>query len=379
LIHTNLGRVPLGAEQLEAVAHVAGSYSNLEYDIERGQRGTRYAHAVELLTTLTGAEAALVVNNNAAGVLLTLASLCSGREVVISRGELVEIGGEFRIPDVMTASGARLREVGTTNRTHLRDYERAVGPETAAILSVHPSNYRVVGFTASVSPRELGELARARAVPFIFDVGSGLLGSSAAEWARREPPVDVAIAHGADVVLFSGDKLLGGPQAGIIAGKEALLARISEHPLLRAVRVDKMTLAALTATLEAHAEGRARSLPLYRLASARSEELEKRARAIASALGDAEAAGAKVEVIATRGVIGGGSLPGAELTSWGLAVAHPEIGASSLAARLRTGDPTIVGRIEDDRVVLDLRTVDPGSDRPVEGALRHALGTAASA
>ena len=373
LIHTHLGRVPLGSEQLEAVARVAGSYSNLEYDIERGERGSRYAHAVDLLTELTGAEAALVVNNNAAGVLLVLASLCAGKEVVISRGELVEIGGEFRIPDVMAASGARLREVGTTNRTHLQDYERAIGPETAAILSVHPSNYRVVGFTASVSSRSLGGLAHARGIPFLYDIGSGLLGSSEVEWARPEPPADLAIAEGADVVMFSGDKLLGGPQAGIVAGKKALMKTISQHPLLRAVRVDKMTLAALTATLEMHAGGRAAELPLLRMSSAGSDQLEGRARAIARAISEVETAGAKVEVAATRAVVGGGALPGAELASWGLCISHPEMGATSLAQRLRTGDPAVIARIEDDQVVLDLRTVDPGADRTVERALRRAL------
>src|SRR5687767_11887056 len=241
LIHTNLGRAPLGDAQMRAIDQVGRGYTNLELDLGVGKRGGRYEHSRRALTTLTGAESALVVNNNAAAVLLVLTALCAGREVVISRGELVEIGGEFRIPDVMAASGARLVEVGTTNRTHLADYERAITPETAAILKVHPSNFSISGFTSAVDARYLARLARGRGVCFIYDVGSGLIGYD--ETWPAEPTVTGAIDDGADVVTFSGDKLLGGPQAGVIAGRSQLVTRIGRHPLLRALRVDKMTLA----------------------------------------------------------------------------------------------------------------------------------------
>ncbi|MGH2733937.1 MAG: L-seryl-tRNA(Sec) selenium transferase [Actinomycetota bacterium] len=372
LIHTNLGRVPLGAAQLEAVAEIAGGYSNLEYDLEAGGRGSRYDHAGALLTLVTGAEAALVVNNNAAAVLLSLAALCGGKEVVISRGELIEIGGEFRIPEVLSLSGARLVEVGTTNRTHLADYERAIGGETAAILKVHPSNYRVVGFTKQVPARDLARLALGRKVYFIHDLGSGYLESGqGADWAANEPPVEHALADGADLVTFSGDKLLGGPQAGVIAGRAALVAKIARHPLLRAVRVDKMTLAALEATLETYLDGRLTELPLWRMALTPAEELEGRARALAERL-DATT-GLKAEAVPSGAVTGGGSLPGEQLASWAVALVHESRGASELERSLRMGDPPIVGRIEDDRVLLDLRTVPPEIDDPVADLVRAAL------
>ena len=376
LIHTNLGRVPLGREQLDAVARVAGSYSTLEYDVAAGGRGNRYAHARALITELTGAEDALVVNNCAAAVLLVLAALCAGREVVVSRGELVEIGGEFRIPEIMTASRARLVEVGTTNRTHLADFERAITPETAALLKVHPSNYRVVGFTSSVAARELARLARGRGIPFVHDLGSGLVSAPDLEWEDgsgwgAEPLAATAVAEGADLVTFSGDKLLGGPQAGIVAGRGDLVAGLAKNPLLRALRVDKMTLAALEATLEAHLEGRAASLPLWAMATAGAEELERRARALAEALDDGPG---KVEAVALRSVTGGGSLPGAGLLSWGVAATHPERGPQDVAERLRLRPLPVIARVEDDRVLLDLRTVFPGQDEEVRAALAEALG-----
>lgn len=373
MIHTNLGRVPLGPEQMEAVAHVATGYSNLEFDIDTGRRGSRYALAADSINALTGAEAALVVNNNAAGVLLTLAALCSGKEVIVSRGELVEIGGEFRIPDVMSASGAQLVEVGTTNRTHLSDYERAIGSNTAAIMRVHPSNYRMVGFTASVPSRELARLSAGRKIFFLHDIGSGLVSDREASWANPEPPAEVAIADGADVVMFSGDKLLGGPQAGLIAGRKSLVAKIAKHPLLRALRVDKMTLAALASTLAAHLEGRAASLPLYRMASQSPDELEARARALAAQLADLEALGTKVEARPTLSVSGGGSLAGADMPSWGVSLDHPERSVSALAESLRHTPQAVVGRIEEDRLILDLRTVAPSDDSKIAAALRAAL------
>jgi L-seryl-tRNA(Ser) seleniumtransferase len=372
LIHTNLGRVPLGDRQLAAAREVSSAYSNLEYDLERGKRGTRYTHAAELLSTITGAESALVVNNNAAAVLMSLAALCSGREVVISRGELIEIGGEFRIPEVMRAAGVRLVEVGTTNRTHLVDYERAITEHTAALMKVHPSNYRVVGFTSSVSSSELGRLARGRGVLFMHDLGSGLLGEpDDLGFTMQEPLVENAVAEGADIVTFSGDKLLGGPQAGLILGRADLIATIAKHPLMRAVRPDKVTLAILQETLAAYLEGTPLDLPLWKLATVSAEELESRARALVESLDNAGSK-LKAEAVPTAAVSGGGSMPGAEIPSWGVALAHGEISADGLDAALRGSDPPVVGRIEDDRLLLDLRTVFAEQDEALARLVNRA-------
>ncbi|MDQ3915161.1 MAG: L-seryl-tRNA(Sec) selenium transferase [Actinomycetota bacterium] len=371
LVHTNLGRVPLGPEQLDAVAVVAGGYSNLEYDLAAGARGTRYAHARMLIAELTGAADALVVNNCAAAVLLVLSTLCARREVLISRGELIEIGGEFRIPEVMAASGARLVEVGTTNRTHLADFERAITPATAAILKVHPSNYRVVGFAASVAGRDLARLARGRGMTFVHDLGSGLV--TDAPWGESdEPVVTDAVAEGADLVTFSGDKLLGGPQAGVIAGRADLVGRLAENPLLRALRVDKMTLAALEATLVAYGEGREASLPLWALATTALETLEERARSIVASVQERVGA-VKLEAVPTRAVAGGGSMPGADFGSWAVAVRHPERGPDEVAARLRRAVVPVVGRIEEGLLLLDLRAVPSAADAHLVDALGHAL------
>ena len=372
IIHTNFGRVPLGEDQVAAVQKVASGYSNLEYDLDKGARGSRYSHARALISALTGADAALIVNNNAAAVLLVLSTLSEAKEVVVSRGELVEIGGEFRIPDVMEASGARLVEIGTTNRTHLNDYERAVTGTTGAILKVHPSNYRVVGFTKEVPARDLARLARSRAVPFVHDLGSGML-SGAPEWMGAEPLVEDALADGADVVTFSGDKLLGGPQAGIIVGHSEMIERMSANPLLRAVRPDKMTLAALEATLRAYLEGKRDRLPLWRMAGAPVGELEQRALALTSALRGRIDDAVKVEALASRSVSGGGSLPGTGTPSWAVSLAHAEHSADAIAGALRVGPTPVVGRIEEDRVLLDLRTVPPERDRDLEDLVVRAL------
>ena len=373
LIHTNLGRVPLGEEQLDAVRAAASGYSNLEYDLGAGRRGSRYEHAAGLVAEVTGAEAALVVNNNAAAVLLALTSLCSGREVIISRGELVEIGGEFRIPDVMTSSGARLVEVGTTNRTHIADYERAITVDTAAILKVHPSNYRVVGFTAEVSAGDVARLARGRGICFIHDLGSGLVDGDDEGWVAGEPSVRDALEDGADLVTFSGDKLLGGPQAGVIAGRASLVERIAKHPLLRALRPDKMTLAALEATLQMHAEGRRDELPLWQMANADVDSLRARAERLAAGLGSELGAGFKIEAVPLRAVAGGGSLPGAELASYGVWIDHGERSSAELQRNLRYAMPAVIARIEDDRLVLDLRTVPEAQDEQLRDLLVQAL------
>ena len=387
LIHTNLGRAPLGPEQLDAIARIASGYSNLEYDLASGSRGSRYLHAQKLVSALTGAESALVVNNNAAALTLTVATLRSvaaeqivpgaepGNEVIISRGELVEIGGEFRIPDVIATSGARLVEVGTTNRTHLADYERALTPRTAAILKVHPANYHMEGFVSSVAAASLARLAHASGVPLVYDVGSGLIDSEAgADWARTEPPVGAALSDGVDIVTFSCDKLLGGPQAGIIAGRADLVKEATRHPLLRSLRVDKLVLAALEATLIAYQEGRAESLPLWQMARASLDDLELRCEALAGAISDRFGpAGVKAEVIGVGAVTGGGSLPGGELGSKAVAVTHPERSTAELERALRSGQVPVIGRIEEDRLLLDLRTIPPGSDHDLHALVNAAL------
>lgn len=361
ILHTNLGRAPLSAQAARAVAEIASGYSNLEWDAEHGRRGDRFVHVEPLLALATGAEAALVVNNNAAAVLLVCAAVAAGREVIVSRGELVEIGGEFRVPDVLAASGAVLREVGTTNRTHLRDYERALGEHTAAILRVHPSNYRVVGFIASPAIEELSGLAHRHNVPLLFDAGSGLLGDRIAD----EPVVAEALTAGADVVCFSGDKLFAGPQAGIIAGRRRIIDTLRTHPLLRALRPDKMQLAALQSTVLAHLDGRSGELPVRAMVSAPVADIRRRARSLARAL---EAAGYQASVSEAESVVGGGSLPGHGIETVVVSVRHADLAASGISARLREHDPSVVARVEDGAVVVDLRTVTPEQDADVRAA-----------
>ncbi len=361
IVHTNLGRAPLGAGALAALARTAGGYSNLEYRLDEGRRGSRQDHAGALLARACGAEGALVVNNNAAAVLLVLAALARGREVVVSRGELVEIGGGFRIPEVMSESGARLAEVGTTNRTRLADYHRALSPDVALILKVHASNYRMVGFVESTPVAELATLGP----PVVVDIGSGLLDETTPwlprrpAWLRDEPGARQCLAAGAALVTFSGDKLLGGPQAGIIAGRVDLLATIARHPLARAVRADKMTLAALQEVALTYLSGDATGLPLWRMATLPLEVLAERAAALASRV-----PGAKV--VDTEAVAGGGSLPGLAIPSAGLALDIPDPD-SALAALRSQG---VVARVEDGAVVCDLRTVDPADDDRLAAALR---------
>jgi L-seryl-tRNA(Ser) seleniumtransferase len=362
VLHTNLGRAPLSAEAIEAVRATAGRYSNLEMDLERGERGSRYAHVDALIRRLTGAEAALVVNNNAAAVLLALAAVAAGREVVVSRGELVEIGGAFRIPDVMAQSGARLREVGTTNRTRADDYRRAVGPETAALLKVHQSNFRIVGFTEEASVAELSGVAHETALPLLHDLGSGSLVDLAPFGLTGEPTVQGALADGADLVTFSGDKLLGGPQAGVICGRAAWVALCRRHPLNRALRIDKLTLAALEATLRAylHPEAALRSVPALRALTRPADELRRDADELALDLGRRVGGGAEVAVVEESSRAGGGSLPDATMPSWCVAVAPADTSLDDLVRRLRSGDPAVVARVQDGRLLLDPRTLLPG-------------------
>jgi L-seryl-tRNA(Ser) seleniumtransferase len=364
IVHTNLGRAPLSEAALARVGAVAAGYTNLEYDLERGGRGRRDVHAAKLIGRLTGAEAAVVVNNNAAATLLVLAALANGREVIISRGELVEIGGGFRVPDVMAQSGAVLREVGTTNRTRVADYAAAISERTALILRVHPSNFKVVGFTQRPALADLVALGERFKIPVAEDLGSGWLG-----WndrvalpvsLRDEPIVSDSVASGVDVVCFSGDKLLGGPQAGIIAGRTAALDRIRHHPLMRALRVDKLTYAALEATLEEHAIGRGHDgVPVQRMLGMETVEIGVRADALAAAL---NASGWTARVIDGMSTVGGGSAPGAELPTRLVEIARDGMTADGIEQHLRGLDPPVIARIQDDKVVLDLRTVLTSED-----------------
>jgi L-seryl-tRNA(Ser) seleniumtransferase len=362
VVHTNLGRAPLAFEALEAIDSVASGYSNLEYELREGTRGSRLMHVETLLCELTGAESALAVNNNAAGVLLALAALARDREVVISRGQLIEIGGSFRIPEILEQSGARLVEVGTTNRTRLADYERAIGPETAALMRVHASNFRTVGFTEEVGIAELVELGRGHGMPVIDDLGSGLLSrrsDALGTLLEDEPAARDSIAAGADVVCFSGDKLLGGPQAGLVVGKREAISRLRTHPLARAVRIDKLALAALDATLRLHRDpDRAvRDVPVLQMLAAREQDLAARAERIRAAISERAGGSAEVSIVRSTGRAGGGSLPLLELEGPAVALVPKAMGVEALVARLRLGEPPIVARVRDEAVLLDPRTI----------------------
>jgi L-seryl-tRNA(Ser) seleniumtransferase len=363
LLHTGLGRAPLAAEAIKSVGKVAGRYADLEVDRRTGKRGRRTDRAELLLRAITGAEDALVVNNNAAALVLSLAALAKGKQVLVSRGELIEIGGEFRLPDIMAASGAKLVEVGTTNRTRRTDYERALTDRTALILKVHPSNYQVRGFTQSVETAALAELARRHGIPLVYDLGSGLLARTAAI-PPEEPAVEETLAAGADLACFSGDKLLGGPQAGILVGRTEIVSRLRKHPLARALRVDVMTVAALEATLRLWATGRESAIPLWRAAGASRRQLRARARVLIDSLPGGT-------VVNTEAALGGGSLPGFALESAGvrIPVARPPV----VAAMLRAGRPAVFCRTEEDAVVFDLRAVAPEEDRDLRRAIEYAL------
>jgi L-seryl-tRNA(Ser) seleniumtransferase len=370
VLHTNLGRAPLSERALRAVTEIAGGYSNLEYDVAAGGRGRRDAHGEALLREILGCEAAVVANNNAAAVMLVLNTLAAGGEVIVSRGELVEIGGGFRVPEVLERSGCTLVAVGTTNRTRADDYERAVSERTRLLLRVHPSNYRIVGFTERPTASELSDLARRHGIPLVDDLGSGCLVDTKAIGLGDEPRCQDALAEGVDVITFSGDKLLGGPQAGIAAGRGDLVEKIRRNPLMRALRVDKMVYAALEATLRAYAEGRAfEEIPSLRMLSTPPGEVRRRAEALAERAA-VEVPDLIVSVEYGRSVPGAGSGPGIDLPTAVIAIEHPSFSADELEARLRAGDPPVIGRVEHDRVMLDLRTVPPED----EEVLLRALG-----
>ncbi len=368
ILHTNLGRAPLPAAALEAIRDVAAGYSNLEYDLERGTRGSRYAHCVGLLRELTGAEDALVVNNGAAALVLALNTLAEGQPALVSRGELIEIGGSFRIPDIMAKSGARLVEVGTTNRTHRLDYERAL-EDGGVIVKVHRSNFALEGFVAEVSLVELVQLAAPRDMPVLYDLGSGLLLSLERFGLTGEPVASAVVGDGATVVTMSGDKLLGGPQAGIILGRGAAIQQIRTNPLTRALRVDKLTLAALEATLTLYRDPTQafREIPTLAMIALDAADVRARARSLAQNL---SARGIRCEVVETDASVGGGAFPTARIPSAAVAIAgNPE----HVDARLRASDPPVVGRIVDGRVLLDVRTLGAGIDDELTGIVERAL------
>ena len=373
IINTNLGRAPLSGEALQAVQQVAAGYSNLEYELEAGERGSRHTHVTALLRELTGAEAALVVNNNAAAVLVALSALAMGREVIISRGQLVEIGGGFRVPDVMRQSGCQLVEVGTTNRTRINDYQAALSERTALLLSVHPSNFLITGFTESTPISALAELAQHHNLLVMNDLGSGCLLASEHYGLAHEPTPRESLAAGAAVVCFSGDKLLGGPQAGILVGKADILARVAKHPLMRAVRIDKMTLAALEATLRHYQRNEAeKHIPVWRMISARPEKIATRATNWAAQL---QAQGIPARTQRGESTVGGGSLPGETLPTTLLALdaARVPLPLDELARRLRLRSTPIITRILRDTLLLDPRTVLKEQDEEVVQALRKVI------
>jgi len=361
VIHTNLGRSLLPKEIFQSMLDIAGRYSNLEYNLEKGMRGSRYSHVEELLCDLTGAESALVVNNNAAAVLITLETLAKGREVIVSRGELIEIGGSFRIPDVMAKSGAILREVGTTNRTHLRDYESAIGEQTALLLKVHQSNFQMVGFTMAASVSELAELGAKHGIPVFEDLGSGNFIDFSRYGIIHEPMVQESLAAGADLVSFSGDKLLGGSQAGIIIGKKKFVDRIKENPLNRAVRIDKLTLVALEGVLRLYQdpERAVKVIPTLNMLCLSRDKLKSRARRLQRRLRALKLTGISINTVETISRVGGGALPLQQLKSMAVALTplNKAFSAARIESELRKNEPPVIVRIEEDQVLMDIRTV----------------------
>lgn len=372
ILHTNLGRAPLSEDASAAMARTAQGYSDLELDLGTGRRGSRQAHISELVARVTGAEAALVVNNNASAVMLGLAAIASDKEVIVSRGEAVEIGGGFRVPDVLVQSGAKLVEVGTTNRTYGRDYEAAVTEETGALLAVHASNFRVMGFTHAPEIAELVEIGARRGVPVLHDLGSGCLLDSARFGLMHEPMPQESAKAGVGLSFFSGDKLLGGPQAGIIAGDKELVDVVARHPLARAMRIDKLSMAALAATINHYLREEAlEKIPIWRMISMKSGEARKRAISWVDEIGEG------VSVVEAESTIGGGSLPGETLPTWVVAIeCHGIGGAEEVAKRLRGADTAVMGRIDDGRVLLDARTVLPGEDSLLVAAVQRAIQNA---
>lgn len=378
IIHTNLGRSPLAEVAIEQIVKVARHYSNLEYDLAAGQRGSRHSHLEEILREITGAEAAMVVNNNAGAVFLTLNTMALGKEVIVSRGQLVEIGGSFRMPDVMRASGAILREVGATNKTHLYDYENAIGPETAMLMKVHTSNYRITGFTKEISLTELVALGQKYNLPVVEDLGSGCFIDFSQYGLDKEPTVTEALATGVDLVLFSGDKLLGGPQAGLAVGNKVYVDQLKRNPLTRALRPDKLTLAGLEATLRLYRDEpqALAAIPTLRMITQSAEEVKRQAQSLARRLRRRLPAEATLSLVPTISRVGGGSLPQVELPSWAISPTHPAWPAHQLDRALHETMPPIIGRVEHQRLLLDVRTILPEDESTFLAVLSDLLSRA---
>lgn len=373
VVHTNLGRSLLATEVVENLITIASRYSNLEYDLDIGKRGSRYSCVEDLICEISGAEASMVVNNNAGAVLLCLETIARNKEVIVSRGELVEIGGSFRVPDVMAKSGAILREVGTTNRTHLKDFENAIDQNTGLLLKVHTSNYSVVGFTAEVSLRELVDLGDAHQLPVMEDLGSGTFIDFSKYGLLKEPTVQESVTAGADVITFSGDKLLGGPQAGIIVGKKEVVDQIKKNPITRALRIDKLTLAALESTLRLYRdeEKAARIIPTLNMIMLPLEKVQKRAQQLAAALKNIGDARMQIQLLERSSKTGGGALPLMELPSLCVAIQIKGISPNTLEKTMRSNDPPIIGRIEDDLFVMDPRTIQKDELSIIETAFEN--------
>ncbi|MBM4355690.1 MAG: L-seryl-tRNA(Sec) selenium transferase [Deltaproteobacteria bacterium] len=370
VVHTNLGRAPLAADVLKRMAEVASGYSNLEYDLDAGQRGSRHQHLEALLRRLVGAQACMVVNNNAAAVLLALTALARGREVIVSRSELIEIGGAFRLPDIMAQGGAVLREVGTTNRTRIDDYARAIGPKTALLMKAHQSNFAISGFTAQVTRTQLADLAHAHGLPFLEDLGSGLLTDLSAAGLDQADSVTAAVKEGVDLVTFSGDKLFGGPQAGLIVGRKDLVDRLKRHPLTRALRTDKLTLAGLEATAVAYLSGRATSIPVIRMLLEPPETVKERASRLAGLLAALPGLHARVAPATAR--VGGGAHPDAAVPSFSVELTSSAMSETRIEEVLRKAPTPVIGRVEEGRVVLDFCTLADCELELVVAALRAA-------
>jgi len=364
LLHTNLGRAPLCSDALQAINEVAQGYSNLEYDLDEGQRGKRFTHVEKLICRLTGGEAATVVNNNAGAVMLALAALAGGRSAIVSRGELIEIGGSFRIPEIMAASGVKLVEVGATNKTHLKDYANAIDKETALILKVHTSNYRILGFTEAVSGEELAELAHQHDIPVLEDLGSGLLIDLTPFGLPREPTVREALKTGIDLVTFSGDKLLGGPQAGILVGKRDVIDKVRKHPMARALRIDKLTLAALEATLRLYLDPQKAlaQIPTLRMLSLPASEMQQQCEALLPKIMESISHAVNCTIIDVPATVGGGALPLAELPGRAIALVPKKLSMNELTTQLRNCEPAVIGRVQDDQFLIDPRTLNPDDE-----------------
>lgn len=377
VLHTNMGRAPLGKQAIDYMVEMAANYNNLELDLEKGERGSRYTHVEELLIDITGAEAALVVNNNAAAVMLGLNTLANGKEVIVSRGQLIEIGGSFRIPEVMKLSGAKLVEVGTTNKTYIRDFEEAINEETGLLFTAHTSNYKIVGFTEEVKIEALVQLGRARGLPVMCDLGSGVLCDLSKQGLNDEPTVKNCVASGADIIMFSGDKLLGGPQAGIIVGKKKYIEAMKKNQLLRALRVDKLTIAALEGTLVEYLSGKPlQNIPVMAMLTREKDELYRKAEELLEALKIEFKDNSKIsrmDLVTVEDMVGGGAYPTHHIPGYGVEIKFQGVNLEDIAKKLRINKPALIGRLQDDSMLISVRTLLNGDLELIPNLIKRAL------